>query len=93
MRVTARLASGTADISLSAARRDTSTRIASSAVRMVAPRGRPEMRPTSPKMEPCPIGTVMLRSLGLISTRTLPVAMAKSDEPGALRSNTIAPAG
>src|SRR3546814_1537097 len=57
MRVMARLAGGLEDMSLSAAVRDTSTMIESAPARTVAPRRRPEIRPTSPKIEPCSMGT------------------------------------
>ena len=93
MRVTARFAAGTDAISLSAAVRDTSTRIESSAARIVAPRRRPEIRPTSPKIDPVSIGTVIDGSVGLTSTRTDPSAIANSDDPGSARSNTTVPAG
>jgi hypothetical protein len=53
--------------------------------RIVAPRRRPEIRPTSPKIDPCPIGTVIEGSAGLTSTATDPSAMANSEEPGSLR--------
>jgi hypothetical protein len=75
---------------LIAAVRGISTRIASSEVRMVAPRRRPEMRPTSPKIEPVWMGTF---AFGPTSTSTEPEAMAKSESPEALRSKTLLPAG
>ena len=88
----ARFAPGTAAISLSAALRDISTRMASAPTRMVAPRLRPLIRPTSPKMEPVGMGTVRVVSFASTSTSTCPSAMAKSEEPGALRSKTTSPA-
>ena len=56
MRVISRFAAGTVDISFSAALRGISTTIAPEAARTVAPRLRPEIRPTSPTIEPCAIG-------------------------------------
>ena len=92
MRLTVSRASATWDISFSAAVRGISTRIQSSAARTVAPRRRPEIRPTSPKIELVGIGTVIDGSLGLISTSTEPVATPNSDDPTAARSKTTSPA-
>ena len=55
------------------------------------PRLRPEIRPTSPKIEPCAIGAVIARSFGSTSTSDEPSAIANSEAPGSLRSNTISP--
>jgi hypothetical protein len=68
-------------ISFRAAVRGISTAMQSSAARMVAPRRRPDIRPTSPKIDPSPIGTVMAGLTGLISTLTEPEAMPNSDDP------------
>ena len=85
MRLTARLADGAVASSLSAARRENSTATVDSAARTVDPRLRPEISPTSPKMDPVPIGTVTDLSDGSTSTSTEPSAMANIDEPGSLR--------
>ena len=61
--------------------------------RTVAPRRRPEIRPTSPKIEPCWIGTTLLASLPDRSrTFTAPSAMANSEEPGSAFSKIVSPA-
>ena len=92
MRVISRFAAGTVDISFSAALRGISTTIAPDAARTVAPRLRPEIRPTSPTIEPCSIGTVTSGLVGSISTTTDPSAIANRDEPGSLRSKMTSPA-
>ncbi len=76
-------------MSLSAALRDSSTTTVGSAARIVEPRRRPEIRPTSPKIDPCGIGTTFDGSSLSISTSTEPCAMAKSEVPGSLRRNTV----
>ena len=86
-----RFAAGTDACSFSAAVREISTTMTSSAALIVAPRRRPEIRPTSPKIEPCSIGTVIDGSSGLISTATEPSAMAKSELPGSFFSKITSP--
>ena len=65
-----------------------STRIESSAARIVAPRRRPEIRPTSPKIEPRGMRTPL--PFGR-QTSTEPEAIANSDDPGSSFSNTVSP--
>ena len=52
---------------------------------LVEPRLRPEIRPTSPKIELAPIETVMLGLVGSTSTFTEPSAMPNTDDPESLR--------
>ena len=92
MRITALAALGAVASNLSAAVRDSSMHTVGSAARIVAPRLRPEIRPTSPKIEPCPIGTVTEGSAGLTSTSTEPWAIANIEEPGSLRTKIVSPA-
>ena len=83
IRVTARLAAGTEAISFRAAVRDTSTAIMSVPARTVAPRRRPEISPTSPKIDPCSIGTVIDGLSLSTSTSAFPCAMPnRQDDPG-----------
>ena len=81
MRVISRFAAGTVDISFSAALRGISTTIAPEAARTVAPRRRPEIRPTSPTIEPCAIGTVIAGLAG--STSTTHRAVGDREQRGA----------
>jgi hypothetical protein len=88
MRFTARAAAGTVAISLSAALRDSSIATVGPAARIVAPRRRPEISPTSPKIDPCSIPTV---AFAPTSTSTEPSAMPNIDEPGSLRVKMTSP--
>jgi hypothetical protein len=91
MRVIARFAAGTVAISFSAALRGTSTRIESSAARTwrrAAAGDQADLaedRAGADRHDDRRVG-------GLTSTSTEPDAIANSEEPGSLRSNTTAPA-
>ncbi len=89
MRLTVSRASLFWAISRSEAVRGISSRMQGSAARMVAPRRRPEIRPTSPKIEPWPMGTVSRRFFGLTSTFTDPAAMPNIELPMELRWKMI----
>ena len=91
MRSIARRAVGTWLCSFSAALRLISMQIVSSAATMVAPRLRPEIRPTSPKIVPAGIGTTLDGSFGSMRTWTEPEAIAKSDDPGSFFSKMVCP--
>jgi hypothetical protein len=80
-RFTASRAGGTWLISFSAAMRGISTQIVGSAARMVAPRLRPEIRPTSPKISLAGMVTVMFGLEGSTSTFTEPFGDAEHEEP------------
>ena len=71
--------------------RGISSRMEGSAARTVAPRGRPEIRPTSPTIEPRGIGTVIRFLPAPTSTSTEPEAMPNSDEPIELRLKMTSP--
>ena len=91
MRSIARLAAGTELCNFSAAVREISTQIESSPARIVAPRRRPEINPTSPKIKPVLIGTILVGSFASINTSTEPLAMENNDDPGSLRSKIVSP--
>ena len=58
--------------------------------RTVEPRRRPEISPTSPKIETCGLGTTRPSEVTIL---TLPVTIPNNKDPVALCSKTTSPAG